>query len=72
MKIKSGDNFIHQPTGKEFECVGTDDGKIWYVPDGEMESRYFDPADCSIGLPNVERSVANGLLNERDAGKTKQ
>lgn len=46
-EIKFGDLFIHVPTKTLHQCVGFDEGLIWYIPNGEMESKGFDPGDCS-------------------------
>lgn len=45
--IKFGDLFVHIPTKSLHQCIGTDDKLIWYIPNGQMESRSFDPGDCT-------------------------
>lgn len=47
MQIKFGDLFIHIPTNSLHQCVGNDEGLVWYIPQGQMESKSFDPGDCS-------------------------
>lgn len=47
MEIKFGDLFIYVPTSSLHQCVGNDGGLVWYIPQGQMESKSFDPGDCS-------------------------
>jgi len=45
-EIKSNDSFIHLPTNQVFECMGTDEGCIWYEHTDFMELQKFDEGDC--------------------------
>jgi hypothetical protein len=47
-KIQFGDSFliIGDNTGNIYDCVGTDENKVWYEKEGQMEAVFADPSTC--------------------------
>lgn len=46
MKIESHDLF--KLNGESYECIGTDDGYVWYEKDGEMDAVKAEHDDCEL------------------------
>jgi hypothetical protein len=45
-EIGSGDEFIIDGEFEVRECVGTDEGLIWYCEDSFSEAKSVDPGNC--------------------------
>jgi len=45
-KIQSGDLFKYN--GESYECVGTENGFIWYCEDEYSESKKAEPMLCEL------------------------
>lgn len=46
--IESGSNFTMEGSDKVYECVGTDEGYIWYTEDEYSEAKKADPITCKL------------------------